>query len=85
MLANGFVSAEKWSGALKNLQKMHSTEKNQWGPILVFLLPLQVQKIGLGHDSNPPTPASQAPSPDLKIRVNNLAKAGPFLLFIIFI
>ena len=52
--------------------------------LLVFLLPLQVQKkIGLSHDSNPPTRASQAPSPGLKIRVNNLAKAGPLLPFII--
>ena len=32
MLANGLVSAENWSGALKNQQKMHSTEKNQYGP-----------------------------------------------------
>ena len=32
MLANGFVSAENWSGALKNQQKCIVPKNIQWGP-----------------------------------------------------
>ena len=39
-----------------------------------FHLPLQARKFGLVRESNPRTPASQAPSPGLKVCVKREAK-----------